>query len=450
MRCRLLAIVLVGSAVAALAAASPSAGQVVAPPEASGPSAAAAGPNTGGHAFAGTGGGRVVVPNDGGPEGATSPESGGESIVGADGRVRVTPTTGYPSRAIGQIEFDQVDPGYICTGWFIDPNTILTSGHCLHDGVGTWSTNVDFFPGRDRGIENYPMCNATELWTTTQWRNAASAEHDFGMVQLDCNVGDTVGWFGYRSLADFQLLGRAITLRGYPGDAPVYGEMQTMSDQIRALVNKSLRYEADTAGGQSGSPVYEDLGCGGGPCGLAVHSYGCPGDTPCPAPNNFNSGPRLTDSRVDTIYDYTAENDPHADLSIRRSTGSFKGNNNYNRSGRDQSFTSRNLPAGATRNFVVRIQNDGTGTDTITVQGQGSSSHFRIRYFDGPTNVTAAVTAGTYKLTNLAAGTSGELRVEMKVENSAPNNATVTATVTATSTAGTYGYQDVVKSTVSR
>lgn len=146
----------------------------------------------------------------------------------------------------------------------------------------------------------------------------------------------------------------------------------------------------------------------------------------------------------------TAENDPHADLSIRRSTGSFKGNNNYNRSGRDQSFTSRNLPAGATRNFVVRIQNDGTGTDTITVQGQGSSSHFRIRYFDGPTNVTAAVTAGTYKLTNLAAGTSGELRVEMKVENSAPNNATVTATVTATSTAGTYGYQDVVKSTVSR
>lgn len=412
----------------------------------------------GGQAFAGTATG-PTEPTPTGAVGDQVPGVGAESVIGTDGRSPVADTTVFPYRAIGQIEFDQDgEVGFICTGWLIDANTVLTAGHCVHNGSRrpvapydvrppVFSTNVVFAPGRDGGSDPYGTCGATELWTTNGWADDNNDEQDYGIIQLDCEIGDTVGWLGYRHLSDGSLLGRSITIAGYPADQ-AFGTAWEMDDQVRDLVNQSVRYRADTFGGQSGAPVFEDTGCGG-PCGLAVHAYGCPGGTPCPAPNNYNSGPRLTSGRVDTIYDKAVENDPHPDLLIRRNTGSFIGNNRVNRSGANQSLNSPNLPAGATRTFVVRIQNDGDDTDTVTVDGDASTPNFTVRYFEGSTNVTADVTAGTYELVDLPAGASSDLRIEVRVKNSAPATALIDLDVRAYAGAAPV-YEDHVVTSLSR
>jgi len=44
-------------------------------------------------------------------------------------------------------------------------------------------------------------------------------------------------------------------LAGYPGDKP-FGELWGMSRKIASVTPQQLRYQIDTMGGQSGSPVY--------------------------------------------------------------------------------------------------------------------------------------------------------------------------------------------------
>lgn len=325
------------------------------------------------------------------------------------------------------------------------------SGHCVHSGGpgGTPTSSMTFAPGRNGGSNPYGTCPVTQLATTSQWLNSANANHDWGMGQLNCNVGNTVGWLGYRSLSTNALLNRLIEVRGYPGDK-ASGTMWTMQDRIRFLSgnNLSVHYRADTAGGQSGSPVYEPTGCGGGPCGLAIHSYGCPNPgAGCPAPGNHNSGPRITAGRFDTIYNFGAQNDDHPDALVRRLSGGFVGNNRVNLSGSGQSLTDLRIPRGTTRRHVVRIENDGGTSQDFRVRGTLSSSRFQVRWFTGSTNITSQVRAGTYTIPNLAPGAHVDLRVEIKVLNSTPSGARVTATTRATAT-NLPGYADAVRSTV--
>lgn len=252
-------------------------------------------------------------------ESATSPQAnngvegsplGTESVIGADGRVQVTPTTRYPARAIGQIEgFDNVVGGYICTGWLIDQNTILTSGHCVHP-PGTADNNVaeslEFFAGRDGPIDPQPGCDATSFFTPTAWSVNEREHADWALIQLDCTVGDTVGWLGFFSVAgETALRFSQARVQGYPGDKPD-GTQWGMTDRIETSKTKMVFYDIDTFGGQSGSPVWKNRTACGGPCGMAVHSYGNNHGT---GPHVlYNHGPRITNARFGLITDLADDN----------------------------------------------------------------------------------------------------------------------------------------------
>jgi hypothetical protein len=59
------------------------------------------------------------------------------------------------------------------------------------------------------------------------------------------------------------------------------------------------------------------------------------------------------------------------------------------------------------------IQNDGSGTDSFTVQGTGSSTGFTVKYYVGTaggSDITAAVTSGTYSISNLPAANNRVIR----------------------------------------
>ena len=239
-----------------------------------------------------------------------------ESVIGADGRTKVTDTTTYPARAIGQIEFIQNNQGFICTGWLIDKNSILTSGHCSFTpdgGTGDPIEFATFSAGRNRLVDPFGTCSVYEVFSTLGWKRDGLPQDDWSVMQLGtnsgatCDIGTTVGWFGlsWTPGAD-ALTGDAATVQGYPGDK-ANGTQWTMSGSIKKSTKQMVFYRMDTAGGQSGSPVFDPTGpaCGNTPCGMAVHSYGVglPG-----AGATANAGPRITEARFTAITNYAATN----------------------------------------------------------------------------------------------------------------------------------------------
>ena len=240
------------------------------------------------------------------PGGATP--IGERSVIGDDGRRRVTDTEEYPARAIGQIELMQNDVPFICTGWLIDTNTILSSGHCGYD-----DSNIDdpietatFSPGRDRAtsmtVDPFGTCNVTDVYAPSQWRLDHDPKHDWSLMHLDCTIGESVGWFGYFWRGPIHALeGIRGRVAGYPGDKP-FGTQWGINGKIRVSKKLTAFYKMDTFGGQSGSPVFQTNrpACGDGPCSMAVHSYGGP----------LNSGPRITKNRFELIQDLADDNDP--------------------------------------------------------------------------------------------------------------------------------------------
>jgi glutamyl endopeptidase len=106
-------------------------------------------------------------------------------------------------------------------------------------------------------------------------------ETDFGVVILHEPVGDTLGFFGMRSVGDEEIDGLLIDVDGYP-----VGSLQQAAVETGLLAGQSsngfLAYAAGTREGQSGAPVWEASSDG---VALAIHNYEAEG---------FDVGARLT------------------------------------------------------------------------------------------------------------------------------------------------------------
>lgn len=228
---------------------------------------------------------------------ARKPATGGvgiETIIGTDDRVKVDPTTTFPARAVGLITFTQGTGNFTCTGWLIGKNTVATAGHCVHSGgsSGIWSTSVKFFPGRNGTSSPFGSCGAKSLHSVTGWTNDNDERFDYGVIKLDCNKGNTVGWFGFWWQAA-SLTGLKSTINGYPGDKP--SEQWQSTDQVRVTETRQVFYKNDTVGGMSGGPVYQNRPKGSkfckGNCSMAIHAYGLHGLAPH---SDHNHGTRIT------------------------------------------------------------------------------------------------------------------------------------------------------------
>jgi glutamyl endopeptidase len=323
-RTALLALALGGAGLAAIATGPAASGE----PEAAAPTIVAAhldgsaGPREG---FSGHGPTAEASPVSGPTgviEGAPAEGAHPESVIGPDGRVRVTNTTSPAAYPIGQIEFTQEGDSFICTGWLIDSNSIISAGHCAYDPfisgpgadpiieTGTW------YPGRNGATDPVAGgCPITSVWAPpTEWVINGQPYFDFSVMNFanpgPCADIDTVtGTYGLYANATLNALNNAqVTVQGYPGDKP-FGTHWKMNGRVKKANKRFVFYPMDTFGGQSGSPVWHQRGPGApgcqGRCGYAIHAYGTglPG-----AGANNNGGPRITAFRIGQILDVADEN----------------------------------------------------------------------------------------------------------------------------------------------
>lgn len=98
---------------------------------------------------------------------------------------------------------------FVCSGTMRDVRTVLTAGHCVHEGgsSGQWADEVWVYPGWD-GIgpinpgpattsNPYGWAHSTQLGSWTGWTVNNDITFDVGIVALDRAVGNLTGWFGW-------------------------------------------------------------------------------------------------------------------------------------------------------------------------------------------------------------------------------------------------------------
>ena len=182
-----------------------------------------------------------------------------EVVIGKDDRVQITNTTAYPWRTICSLIITARDGSrWIGTGWLVGPRTVVTAGHCVYmHGRGGWARSIEVIPGRNGSRRPYKSCTSSSFRSVKGWTSKKRRTRDYGAIILprNCAYGRRLGCFGYANLRSPSLLGHKVNLSGYPGDKP-RGTQWWQARRIKFVTPRTIVYNIDTAGGQSGAPVW--------------------------------------------------------------------------------------------------------------------------------------------------------------------------------------------------
>lgn len=198
-----------------------------------------------------------------------------EVIIGKDDRLRITNTTGIPWRRVCALRITFPSGStYRGTGFLIGPRAVATAGHCvfLHD-QGGWARKVEVIPGANGNARPFGYVESSNLRSVSGWVNGKKPESDYGCIVLPSGAfnGKNLGSFGCANFDAARIVAQPAVLGGYPGDKP-FAELWGMSRVIKTVTAKTLIYDIDTVGGQSGAPVY--IMRGGNRYVIGIHNYG--------------------------------------------------------------------------------------------------------------------------------------------------------------------------------
>jgi V8-like Glu-specific endopeptidase len=182
-----------------------------------------------------------------------------EVVIGADDRTQITNTTIPPWRWICSLRITAGNGAqFIGTGWLVGARTVLTAGHCVYmHSQGGWVREIEVIPGRNGASRPFGSCRATAFRSVNGWIGSHDRDFDYGAILLPTThrYGDQLGIFGYAALSDADLLNLTLNLSGYPGDKPA-GTQWFHARVASSVTPRTIVYNIDTAGGQSGSPVW--------------------------------------------------------------------------------------------------------------------------------------------------------------------------------------------------
>ncbi|MEL6142665.1 MAG: serine protease, partial [Bacteroidota bacterium] len=186
-----------------------------------------------------------------------------EVVLGRDDRRKVRNTRRFPYRAIVQLTITAKNGRrYVGTGWLVSPRTVITAGHCVYlHGAGGWAKSIQVTPGMNASSKPFGTCRATSFRSVRGWVNSKKRDYDYGAIILpkNCRFGQRTGVFRFAAYSSRYLYRKYINISGYPGDKG--GKTQWYhAKRISRITSKRLVYNIDTAGGQSGSPIFLRFG----------------------------------------------------------------------------------------------------------------------------------------------------------------------------------------------
>lgn len=230
-----------------------------------------------------------------------SVSAGARGIIGEDERTKVDDPTQWPYRATGYLRMtyrnvlntvtgNYVTRTYRGTAFLEGPNLMVSAGHCLYGDVtndGDYQDNlfnprfpdeITYYPARNGNQTPYGSVAVTEIHLEKSYYT--NCEKDWGCCTLATNIGNSTGWYG--KISNYYVSGKEVNTWGYPGTKGY--EMWKATGTLTAFESNGIyyRYNMDTEGGQSGSPVRVDLDTGSYVCGIHTYSTG-----------SYNGGPRI-------------------------------------------------------------------------------------------------------------------------------------------------------------
>ncbi|KPL07929.1 hypothetical protein AMJ85_09185, partial [candidate division BRC1 bacterium SM23_51] len=252
----------------------------------------------------------LLGPPYGGLAGPRPSDHSRQVIIGTDDRVRVSPTEGYPWRVIGKIFLrfpNQSQWG--ASSALIDPFHVLTAGHAVYSAdEGGWVTEMEFIPGLDGYYAPFSSAWDVEVRAPSGWVDQQDPDYDWGLVTLDRNIGNIIGWLGYAYEAVGYYPGKVLNLAGYPGDRDEGLGLYWAANVATRATDNVLYHVIDTSTGQSGSPIWRYIEDTDQSHIMAVHTYG---------DRDENSGTRINETRFNSIRDWSGLDPPpydYADL----------------------------------------------------------------------------------------------------------------------------------------
>ncbi len=184
-----------------------------------------------------------------------------ESICGHDDRIQITSTTAAPYYWICQLNINFGGTMYVGSGWLCNTGStkysvVATCGHCVY-ADGAFATSIQVTPARNGSSAPYgsDTVSSSGLRASDKWKADGSSDYDYGCILMPKSYSSLLGAMGMNVMSDADLTNRVVTNCGYPADKPS-GTMWMSGGRITQVQTNKIEYLNDTAGGQSGSPVF--------------------------------------------------------------------------------------------------------------------------------------------------------------------------------------------------
>lgn len=177
------------------------------------------------------------------------------TVFGTDDRITVQDTGEYPYVAIAYMKIH-----HACgcdstgTGFMADKNKLITAAHCIVcTKHGKWANRITFYFGyRNDRRYTYKYSGKWYAFVGNTFPDGYTTENDWAVVKLYKNVGNQVGWFGFKyNMPDSTISGKLLRVAGYRN-----GKLKKDSGFATVGSGNLIYYEMDSEPGNSGGPVY--------------------------------------------------------------------------------------------------------------------------------------------------------------------------------------------------
>lgn len=210
-------------------------------------------------------------------------------VTPPDSRTKVSSPSGRYSNTVLLIVKFEGQAEIAVSGWMIGPKTVATAGHCVYKYGKGWAESITVYPGASGG--NYPFgsASAINMWAGGDYmandgNYAVGVYDDWGVIELDSNLGNQTGWLGLVAAENYSsVAGATFQTNGYPADlenANVSTGNEWMYTCYGSFTGSKPRFlptmyiNIDFAGGQSGSPIYRNFS----DTGYSAQAIGVAGD----------------------------------------------------------------------------------------------------------------------------------------------------------------------------